>query len=174
MTFFTIFSSINQQNNIKTIVTWIPNQSYPIHLYVSACLQARTGHCRIIHPTHLLKKKKICILLHEFFLKVSAMHKPCHPPWGYIIWMRGGNLWWNFQANSYRFGCIWGHAVPNEWAAALTMFTERCRSTRPQHGYNQQEPGAQETRSLCWRVFEAAMGVNTSKFLEFLLPAPLH
>lgn len=34
--------------------------------------------------------------------------------------------------------------------------------------------GARETHSLCWRGLEGAMGVSTSKFLEFLFPASLH
>lgn len=91
----------------------------------------------------------------------------------HIIWIHGGNLWWNFQVTPV-VRCIWGQAAPNEWAATLTMLTERCRSTRPQHGYIEQEQ-ALRRHALCWRLFEAAMGVNAFKFLEFLfLPASLH
>lgn len=77
----------------------------------------------------------------------------------------------NFQATQI-VRCIWGHAVPNEWAATLTMLLPV--DTPPAKDTSSRNKRSGDAHTHYAGALEAAMGVNTSKCAEFLFPASLH
>lgn len=139
---------------------------------VHACMQAWTGCCKIIH--HRLHPPNLKYqLLHVFFPKKTSLQCISVSPVRYIIWMHEGNLWWN-STNS----CCSVHLGTRctQWMSGA-FADDACRALpvdTPPAWIQPAGTGAQETHSLCWRVFVAAMGVNTSKFVEVLFPASLH
>lgn len=129
-------------------------------------MQARTRCCRIIHPTHLLKYLYFyCVYILPYCVSAAR----------------------NWVAREVHHLNAWGQPevkLPSRPQSCRSVHLGT-RSTQWLSGYDDARrallvvtppawiqaagTGAQETRSLCWRVFVATMGVNTSKFLEVLL-----
>lgn len=120
---------------ISLLFTWASFCFIGIYLLFSGCplsvLIALTHYAFLIQPVVLIGINKV---------DRDNKQEVWHTSFERFAFLRGAgdNLEWNFQDPSGLARCIRGRSAPNGWAA-VTTHSERCCSTRPQHGYKRQE-----------------------------------